>query len=258
MRKVDIKAVFSLLTSNRLNQDFDFSLNIPISNKNSAKVRIGLALKEAVVEIDNYIISEHLFESIVKHQSHLLGDYDEEVQDEINSIHLEYNKAVKEVLSHIKYFLSYYDFSENLISGKSREWRVSNGNWVSIPSSFSCTIDEFKIQQIDENLCKDIQSTIDEEIKPLLALCHLHRAKNERIPKYKWIDATIAAELAIKEILLRKKPDLEVILLDLPSPPLHKLYGSILEYYLGERSPYLKIINNGVKIRNRLVPPYVP
>ena len=82
---------------------------------------------------------------------------------------------------------------------------------------------------------------------------HLHRAKSENIAHHKWIDATIAAELAIKDVLSKANPDLELLLMEMPSPPLVKLYGVILEKHLGEKSPYLKRIKNGVEIRNRLV-----
>jgi hypothetical protein len=76
---------------------------------------------------------------------------------------------------------------------------------------------------------------------------------NEERSSFKWIDATIAAELAIKEFLIRKYPDIETLLLEVPSPPLQKLYGSVLESLTGQRSPVLKEISNGVEIRNKLV-----
>ncbi|MEZ6049962.1 MAG: hypothetical protein R3C02_01015 [Planctomycetaceae bacterium] len=82
---------------------------------------------------------------------------------------------------------------------------------------------------------------------------HLHRAKNEREPSCRWIDATIAAELAIKEFLIAKEPLLETLLLELPSPPLQKLYGQILEKYAGERSPKLNSLREGSEKRNKLI-----
>lgn len=81
---------------------------------------------------------------------------------------------------------------------------------------------------------------------------HLHRAREETVAHHQWIDATIAAELAVEEVLSIAKPELETLPMEVPSPPLAKLYGTILEKYLGERSPYLKIIREGVEVRNRL------
>jgi hypothetical protein len=58
------------------------------------------------------------------------------------------------------------------------------------------------------------------------AFRHLHRAENERDdPRHAWIDATIAAELAIKEFFILYKPELAPFVLEVPSPPLSKLYG---------------------------------
>lgn len=91
------------------------------------------------------------------------------------------------------------------------------------------------------------------ETIPLFGMHHLHRAKKDDIARNKWIDATIAAELAVKEVLIRAEPSIETLLLEMPSPPLDKLYGSILKTYLGEPSPYVMHIKKGVEIRNKLV-----
>jgi len=89
--------------------------------------------------------------------------------------------------------------------------------------------------------------------EPFLALRHLHRARTEDIPRYKWIDATIAAELAIKEFLMKLRPEVVTLLLETPSPPLHKSYGPVLESFGVERSPKVSQIRKGVEIRNKLV-----
>jgi len=125
--------------------------------------------------------------------------------------------------------------------------------WKPIPISISAVFDAKSIPHFDKLTQRNLQESLDNEFDPILGLRHLHRAKNESIPHHKWIDATIAAELAIKEALIRAKPELEKLLLELPSPPLTKLYGPILEEYLGERSPYLSVIRKGVEIRNKLV-----
>ncbi|MCA8045783.1 hypothetical protein [Burkholderia arboris] len=98
-----------------------------------------------------------------------------------------------------------------------------------------------------------LQEGLDNGYHPLLGERHLYRAIQEVVPRFKWIDATIAAELAVKEALIRKRPELKLLLEKLPSPPLDKLYGDVLAEYLGEKSPYLKQIRIGVERRNRLV-----
>lgn len=82
---------------------------------------------------------------------------------------------------------------------------------------------------------------------------HLHRAKHESLPNYKYIYASIAAELAIKEVLCRRHPDLQKLLLEMPSPPLEKLYGPILEHYLGHNSGFKNKLNEGQAKRNNLI-----
>jgi hypothetical protein len=85
------------------------------------------------------------------------------------------------------------------------------------------------------------------------AFRHLHRAENEKDSRHAWIDATIAAELAIKEFFILYKPELTPFVLEVPSPPLQKLYGAILESFTGERSPVLKHLAKGAETRNRLL-----
>ena len=61
--------------------------------------------------------------------------------------------------------------------------------------------------------------------------------------------------MAIKEILIRIEPNLEVILTILPSPPLEKLYGEVLESLLGVK-PSKSDLNKlkwGAIRRNKLV-----
>jgi len=89
--------------------------------------------------------------------------------------------------------------------------------------------------------------------QPLLAAQHLHEARRHRGTRFRWIVATTAAELAIKEALLRMEPKFAPLLLEMPSPPLGRLYSSVLEAVSGERSPFLRAIQKGVEIRNRLV-----
>ena len=191
--------------------------------------------------------------SLLGDQTNKLDSFPSDLKEEIREIHSICSITTQRVLSHIKYHLVYTDISEQLFSIKSRRWKVEGQDWRPIPSSFSTVFEAISIPRFDERTCNNLQESLNEGFEPLLAMRHLHRAINESIPHHKWIDATIAAELAIKEVLIRAKPDLESLLLEVPSPPLTKLYGSVLETYLGERSPYLGIIRKGVEVRNRLV-----
>ena len=95
---------------------------------------------------------------------------------------------------------------------------------------------------LDNETEKQIQRYIDTGFSPFFALAPLHRAKNERDPRYIIIYAAYAAELAIKEFLIEyAKKDgffpVEPLLLELPSPPLGKLYGEVLKFYTKKGSP---------------------
>jgi hypothetical protein len=113
----------------------------------------------------------------------------------------------------------------------------------------------FGTQELTDISEKWVQDFTDSGIEPFVALRHLHRARNETNDRYKWIDATIAAELAIKEFLMRKEPQLEMLLLELPSPPLDTMYRKILPKYGGGKldTRILNSLLEGVQIRNKLI-----
>ncbi len=108
-------------------------------------------------------------------------------------------------------------------------------------------------RRIDEASEAVIQGQLDANVRPLVAFSHLERAREERAPRHRWIDATIAAELGIKEFLGRKAQTIAPLLLEVPSPPLKKLYAEILEAYDGTRSPYYKELTKGSEVRNHLI-----
>lgn len=168
----------------------------------------------------------------------------------INKLLLE---PTKQIISIIKYYLGYYDISESLFSVRTSNWGVTQASLSPIPSGFSSAIDARSMQPLNDDGKKMIEEAAKLGLKPLVGMRHLHRAKSEKISHHKWIDATIAAELAVKEVLSTAVPNLDTLLMELPSPPLVKLYGSILETYLGEKSPYLNKIRKGVEVRNKLI-----
>tara|TARA_Y100000588_G_scaffold792_1_gene1072 strand:+ start:1640 stop:2542 length:903 start_codon:yes stop_codon:yes gene_type:complete len=159
----------------------------------------------------------------------------------------------RQILSMIKYHLNHSDIEEQLFSIKSELWGVSEQELYERPIEVGVSFSSISTRPLNENIGALIQSSVDNGVEPLLAMRHLHRAKSEFLPHHKWIDATIAAELAIKEVLSKAQPELEPLLLHMPSPPLSKLYGEIMDKYLGEPSPYKNKINKGVEIRNKLV-----
>lgn len=163
------------------------------------------------------------------------------------------HSATRTVISMLKYHLNYTWIREDLYSVQSEEWECGESGWRRMPPEIKISMELHQEIPFSTLTVEALQSQLEIARVPLIGMRHLHRAKNESLPHYKWIDATTAAELCIKEILIRKRPDLERLLLELPSPPLPKLYGTVLEGYLGQRSPYVSEISKGVETRNALL-----
>ncbi|WGV57763.1 hypothetical protein QIH01_20040 [Brevibacillus brevis] len=164
----------------------------------------------------------------------------------------EFIASIENVLALIKYCFNQLVVDDDLNYLGSFAW-FKDGEWKFIPSSGKIYVRPVEGVLINPKNSIIIQNYLDSGFKPFIALKHLHRAKREKDPRFKWIDATISAELAIKEFLIKINPDIKLLLLELPSPPLYKLYGPILEQYAGEPSPKLKQIQKGIEIRNKLI-----
>ena len=136
----------------------------------------------------------------------------------------------------------------------STEWSQDNKAWREFPfGGIRAAIRTRPRRLLDERRRMRIQTLLDAGEKPLLAYQQLQEADRTRAPRSQWVIGTIAAELAVKEILARLEPKLEVVFENLPSPPLHVLYGRVLKELAGELSPYKKVIENGAKVRNQIV-----
>jgi hypothetical protein len=181
-------------------------------------------------------------------------EFPQPIVEEASRIRRHITSALRRVLYAVKYCLKQVDLDENLFAIKSIEYSLDNTNWKFFPGlKVATTFSAYSMTALDFETAGLILGHLNSGVKTFFALSFLHRAKKELHPKHKWIDATIAAELAVKEALVLIKPEVEALLLEVPSPPLQKLYGSILESYSGQRSPVLKQIAEGVKIRNLLV-----
>ena len=228
-----------------------FQFKVPLKDKTS--IIVDIISDEGIVEsFYQFKVSKEMWD-VLQTDIYDGRTLSPELQAELLSMTLNISKATKKVLYLIKYCFNYTDLNDNLFSHKGIYWSKDKSKWKSIPEIICVTIDEHLLLSLNEINSESIQNYIDNDFEPFIALRHLHRSKNERNPRHKWIDATIAAELAIKEFLIRLKPDIKTLLLEIPSPPLHKLYGSILEYYKNERSPKLKELAEGVEMRNKLI-----
>jgi hypothetical protein len=165
----------------------------------------------------------------------------------------EIHHSVRDLMALVKYHLRHFDFLEGSLSEKSLQWSDDTGVIRDVPISISVSSNCFSSQPLNDKTRDSVQAALNSGALPLVAMRHLHRAKQERQPHHKWIDATIAAELAIKEVLCRAHPLMESMLLELPSPPFSKMYGPLLKQYLGEVSPFRKQLITGQEKRNMLI-----
>lgn len=227
----------------------NFYFRVPTDDGMSVSVEIIQAQKEVAasyqVEVREAIwnfLNSGVFEQVPK-----------ELLNDLSSITTPVSNAIRRVLSLIKYGLNNISLNEELFAIKSTQWSVDGVQWKIWPTQVYVTFDAYGTHPLNNSTALAIQQCLQDTIEPFLALRHLHRARTERIPRHKWLEATIAAELAIKEFLITLKPELETLLLEMPSPPLHKLYGSILESFGLPRSPKIREISKGVEIRNKLI-----
>jgi hypothetical protein len=216
-----------------------------------ADVEIDCANHKIHITINDINVSEN-FCSTVSGQKELRG-LSENIQKEIMGILSKLNLVHKKALSLIKYHLRFPNLSDTRSSVDLAEWSY-DGNKQILPTQLILEIGHSKVREPISSITQVmLQASLDTNVEPLLAMQYLHRAIITSEPNYRWIDATIAAELAVKEVLVRKHPSLKIVLEELPSPPLTKLYGSIMREYLGVESPYKKIFEEGVRIRNSLI-----
>lgn len=174
--------------------------------------------------------------------------------EELLDIRDNFNGIARKLANHFKYSLNQYYIKESLIQTK--EFLVShdNSSWKKILDGQILTADfPFGIAKLNNQTMREIDFYLNNEIEPLVAMSHLHRAKNDTNPRHKWLDATIALELGIKEILIRKHPKMSVLLLEMPSPPLPILYGKISQEYLGERVLTSNFLSIAIQKRNELI-----
>lgn len=249
---IHLKGCYTILgkiSSHSKGQRLRFS--VPLEDKPAVIVDI-IPDENSVESFHEFEVSKEMWD-VLQTDIYDGKDLSEKLQTELSLMTSSISQATRKVLNLIKYCFSQVDLRENLFSVKGVYWSVDKAEWKRLPMIGVAIIDVLDMIPLNENTAKAIQEYLECGLEPFLALRHLHRAKNEDNPRYKWIDATIAAELAIKEFLIRMKPDIETLLLEVPSPPLHKLYGSVLESFTDERSPKLKELAKAAEVRNKLV-----
>jgi hypothetical protein len=182
------------------------------------------------------------------------------LQEDLKRLFYGMLNATNQVLLLIKYGLHFSNISESPFRGpKTLYWSADGSEWkyITLAIRLQGILDREEVK-LDTETATQIQCYIDTGFAPFFALAPLHRAKNESDPRYKIIYAAYAAELAIKEFLVEyAKKDgyfpVEPLLLELPSPPLEKLYGEVLKFYTKKGSPKVNEMVKLNKERNSLM-----
>ena len=173
-------------------------------------------------------------------------DFTEETLQEMRELFAPLRTGHQRMLSLITQELE-LDEPRMLMSGAS-QWSFDGHNWVTLPINIIMTGATLRpTYSLDAEWKGHIQAIFDLHEEPFIAFEHLHEARRGRGARFTWIEATIAAELAIKEALSRLEPRLMPLLLEVPAPPLRKLYGAILKNVAGERSPYVSKLDRACR-----------
>ena len=250
MPSTKVRGNFSLLKA-RGQRAGEATLRVEMHG-DTVRVEIDYDAGEVVCSIDDFEITNECLNELQTVVSNRLDDFSKSVQAELSELREKLSGAAERVISIVKYHVRHSDISELLFSIRSYQW-FNGDDWKGLPESLTSVVRVRSFMPLDSRTASLIQAQLDSKYEPLLCMRHLHRAASERIPHHCWIDATVAAELGIKEILARKEPVLAPLLWRMPSPPLDKLYGALMEEYLGEKSPYLSALRDGASLRNKLV-----
>ncbi|MDB0567402.1 hypothetical protein AB6Q13_10340 [Ralstonia solanacearum] len=205
------------------------------------------------VVIPELPISPDLLDWIRQDSSHN-ANYPATLVQEIEQIKAEADAIARKVVDGFKFFLGRTSIEDDSLNAwQNVLWTQPETTAQSFPIPPSSTWQIRSELPLNDLTRQGLQEAIDNGYEPLLAERHLYRAYQETVPRFRWIDATIAAELAIKEALVRKMPSLRHSLISKSLNNWADLYGKKLKEVCGARSPHLDQIKEGAKRRNKLI-----
>lgn len=192
--------------------------NVPIEDALPVEVKILTKEKHVEayqeVEVDQQFV-ELLEADLLKSEKSF--DDDISVFNDKNK-HLSF--AVNKTIYGIRFFFNWGGLDKNLISSRGDYWSIDNQNWFNYPRRLRGYISSRSFTTLSERTSSYIQSYINGHLwEPFIAFQFLDKAKDESNPIFKWINATIAAELAIKEFFIMYDSKFEQFIVEVPSPP---------------------------------------
>jgi hypothetical protein len=165
----------------------------------------------------------------------------------------QYN-AVQTIVQYIKIFDAIYPIDDQTHMTSKYEWSNDYKVWHPVPDKRVYTWrGSGLISVLPDNFLGNIEVLANKNIPLFFAFTHLHKAFQDTSPRHKWINATIAAEHAFKEFLSLKDPRSQRLMTHIPSPPIEKLYKSVLFDYTGHESSMYKELQKGAQKRNDLI-----
>ncbi len=259
MQKINIYAPFRINFINppeHADKDNWYRLDIPSKLAGIADVRFKYSSGEGSVQLYDLAVDEEALQSLYNSGEDLFFfSFPEKFMPTYREICSEVNSAARRAVEYVKYFLGRDEISDEAVYEITTfSWSLDpKADYTELPNRVTGRINDRNQLALTYSMRSKLQDGINENINPFVAMRHLYRAIQEKNPRFKWIDATIAAELAVKEALIRKEPQLAAFIEHVPSPPLQKLYGELLETYLGARSPQRTALAEGATKRNKLV-----
>lgn len=173
---------------------------------------------------------------------------------EIIRLYGELSRGVRCLLRNLKLDFGWDHIAPNLLTVEGVvEWSTDGNTWEMLPAPIEAYHLHVPAVPLTDEAIGLLQKRVAADFEPLYGKLILSRARWEPDARQKWIDATTAAELAVKELLIRQAPQLETLILELPSPRTDVLYGKVLESIVGEASPHAGELQKGAATRNKLV-----
>jgi len=182
------------------------------------------------------------------------SNYPVALADEFERILQKVTDCARQIVERVKFFLTRPEFGEDVVGRVSRYTWQHEKQSGSIPVPPMAWMTGHSRLPLNSMVRESLQDGIDKGYKPLVGVRHLYKAMLETEPRFKWINTTIALELAIKEALAIKEPKLALLLRKMPSPPLPVLYFDAVKEYFGAEPKFSRNkYATWAQVRNDLV-----
>lgn len=181
-------------------------------------------------------------------------DPEKQVNEELSSLLMSIYKDVQNFLAYIQAFDGVFKLDPELRMKANYEWSSDMQQYQPLHIKFKT---EWRganlINTVSDNFMGELSRITKLDYPLFTAFKFLYQAYADSNTKFKWINATIAAEQAFKEFLSLFDERTENIMLNVPSPPIEKLYNNVLKSYTGFSSSMYKELQKGAQTRNALI-----